>query len=87
MSNRGGSALLALLIGAAVGAAAGLLLAPASGRETRDRVRRAAGKLRDELEEKAHEAREELGHYAGDLANAIETGKQAYRKAREKAEV
>jgi gas vesicle protein len=87
MSNRGGGTLLALLAGLVVGAAAGLLLAPAPGSETRGRVRRAAGRLRDELEGKAREAGDTIGHYAEDLAHAVEAGKKAYRKARERAEV
>lgn len=41
--------LIALLAGAALGAVAGVLLAPASGEETRHKLNRKAGDLRDQM--------------------------------------
>ncbi len=88
MSNdRGGSVILAALAGFVVGAAAGVLLAPASGRETRARVRRAAGRLKDEVGEKSREVGETIGRYSDDLRHAVEAGRKSYREAREKSAV
>jgi gas vesicle protein len=50
-NDNGGGTLLALMLGAALGAAAGLLLAPRAGKETRKRVK----KWLDDAEEKGQD--------------------------------
>jgi len=88
MSNdRRNTTFLAILAGAVVGAAAGLLLAPASGAESRARVRRTATRLRDEAGTKARSAGALIGRYTGDLKEAVEAGRTAYRSTREKETV
>ena len=88
MSNEQGNvSFMAFLAGAVVGAAAGLLLAPASGEESRARVRRTADRWRGEVETKARSAGETIGRYTGDLKEAVEAGRTAYRTAREKETV
>jgi gas vesicle protein len=57
--NNGATTLLAFVIGAAVGAAAGILLAPRSGRDTRRRLRGWAEDAGEELMEQGRELFEE----------------------------
>jgi len=47
--------LLGLILGAATGAVAGLLLAPASGKETRENLAEKAGELKSDLDKKFNE--------------------------------
>jgi len=47
--------LLGLILGAATGAVAGLLLAPASGKETRENLSDKAGELKSDLDKKFNE--------------------------------
>lgn len=47
--------LIGLILGAAAGAIAGLLLAPASGDETRERIKGNIGGLKDDLEAKLND--------------------------------
>lgn len=56
-----GSAGLIFLIGGLVGAAAALLLAPQSGRESREQLRRYARRAEENLHELADEATEAMG--------------------------
>jgi gas vesicle protein len=82
MSDNRTDALVAFLLGAAVGAGVALLIAPQSGEETRKKLGEGARKLRDELDDKVHSAREDLKHRAGDLKAAIGAGRDAYGRAR-----
>lgn len=79
--NNSTDSLLAFLLGAAAGAAAGLLLAPRKGSETRER-------LQEWLEEKGARARdviererETLKHGASPVAAAYEAGRKAFRES------
>jgi hypothetical protein len=63
---------LALIgLGAIVGAGAALLLAPASGRETRERLGRELGKLGDAASEAAREAAREIQNEAPNLLSRV----------------
>lgn len=57
MENNNGSFLKGLLFGAAAGAIAGVLLAPKSGKETREDIKDMAAKLKSEAAVKFDEAR------------------------------
>lgn len=61
-----GSILSAFLIGAGIGAVAGLLLAPEKGSDTRKKLVKGAQDLVENLKHKALELKEELEH-PGDL--------------------
>ena len=60
MSNQSGNVILGTLIGAAVGFAAGILLAPASGKETRQTLSDKAGEAKDAINDVAHKAMDSL---------------------------
>ena len=73
-----GGVLFAFVAGAAVGAAVALMYAPASGRETRQRIQRTA---RD-VKEKARHGVEELRTTAGDSwQRAVDAAKDAFEAA------
>ncbi len=91
-----GEKALYLMLGAAIGAATALLLAPRSGVETRklimtkaregadivtNRTKAVAGKTTEYVER----GKELLQQQRDSLAAAIEAGKQAYREEKEKA--
>ena len=66
-NNSTGDTLLTLILGAAVGVAAGLLLAPQKGKETRRRLRRWLETIEDDLREEGFE-------------DVVERGKDAVRE-------
>lgn len=82
--NNGGSGglLVGFLVGAVVGAVVGLLLAPASGAETRRRLRETADKLGEEGRRRFDEARDFATERTDDLKGAIRAGKDAYQQSR-----
>lgn len=82
MSDNRTDALMAFLLGAAVGAGVALLLAPASGEETRRRLAEGAKRIGDEIDDKVKTAKDELKHRAGDVKAAIGAGRDAYARAR-----
>ncbi len=69
MSDRGSStgwALAGFALGVIVGAAIGVLLAPASGEETRERLKETLEKARDKGKELVDRAREKLFEQEGE---------------------
>ncbi|MDM9629870.1 YtxH domain-containing protein [Robiginitalea aurantiaca] len=60
MASDSGSVLLALLVGAAIGAGAGILYAPDEGGKTRKRIKKKAREASDELIGDVSRAREEI---------------------------
>ena len=59
MSNERNYGVLGFLAGAAIGAAIGVLFAPRSGKETRERMAGKAGAVKDDLDELIEKARGE----------------------------
>jgi gas vesicle protein len=74
-------ALVGFGVGLLVGALAGVLLAPGSGTETRDRI----GDFAKDLREKAKGGAESAGEFAKDqaqrLGHAFQEGREAYARA------
>ncbi len=83
-SGNAGKIVTAFVVGAAVGAAAALLLAPATGKDTREFLTEKAREGREKAAEAARQAREVLARQRETLSSAIERGRDAYRDAREK---
>lgn len=97
--DRGSSAagvLLAFMSGAALGAIAALLLAPQSGQDSRDQLRRYARRAEDNMRELAGRAGEVIEEAVGEgrefveskksvLREAFDAGREAMRRERERS--
>ncbi|MDP1572456.1 MAG: YtxH domain-containing protein [Vicinamibacterales bacterium] len=79
-----GTLMLAFVVGAATGAVAALLLAPASGEETRDYLGQKAREGRDRTRDAVDHGREVYQRQRDTLATAIERGREAFQQARER---
>jgi gas vesicle protein len=77
-----GNVLLAFILGAVSGAAVALLYAPATGRETRERLAEKADEARARAADAAAKGREVLNQGRETLTTAIERGREAYQQAR-----
>jgi len=97
MSDQRTDSLLAFLLGAAVGAGVALLLAPASGEETRKKLTETARRVGGEVGDRIATAKDELGgrlaavkddlkHQAEDVKTAVGAGRDAYQRARTSGE-
>ena len=87
MSNDNGSAgtvLMAFVLGAAAGAAIALLYAPATGEETRRKLKDKARAGREKAESLASDGREFLNRQRENLGAAVERGREAFEQARSK---
>lgn len=65
MSDERNNGLLGFIAGAAVGAALGVLFAPRSGKETRERIRTKVGEARNDLDALIDRARDEWAKAKG----------------------
>src|SRR5947207_5318080 len=85
MSNQdsgAGTVVVAFVLGAITGAAVALLMAPASGEETRRLLIEKAREGRDKAGEAARQGRELWNRQRDTLATAFERGRDAYEQAR-----
>ena len=94
--SSGGDRALYLMLGAMIGAAVALLLAPRSGEETRKLIMTKAREGADLVATRTKDVAEKTSGYVergksqiqqqrDQLAAALEAGKQAYREEKEKA--
>jgi gas vesicle protein len=74
--------LVAFMLGAIAGAAVALLVAPASGEETRRKLGEKAREGRDKAGDAARQGREFLRTQRDGLSTAFERGKEAFDQAR-----
>jgi gas vesicle protein len=81
--DRGASGVMvAFMLGAIAGAAVALLVAPASGEETRRKLGEKARESRDKASEAARQGREFLRTQRDGISTAFERGKEAFEQAR-----
>ena len=81
-----GTLMLAFVVGAATGAVAALLLAPASGEETREYLGQKAREGRDRARDAVDHGRDVVRKQKDTLTSAIERGREAFQQAREREE-
>lgn len=92
MSDRDGNSFLWFLAGLGIGAAVGILYAPKAGDELRQQLREVAEEGRENVKQRARQAREQAGTWADkgrdyltqqkeQIRSAYEAGRQAYREA------
>jgi gas vesicle protein len=77
-----GTVILAFVLGAITGAAVALLMAPATGEETRRKIADRARDGADRAREAAGQGRELWNRQRETFANAVERGREAYQQAR-----
>ena len=77
-----GTVILAFVLGAVTGAAVALLMAPASGEETRRRLADRAREGADRAREVAGQGREMWNRQRETFGNAVDRGRDAYQQAR-----
>ena len=77
-----GGVMVAFMLGAIAGAAVALLVAPASGDETRRKLGEKAREGRDKASDAARQGREFLRNQRDGLSTAFERGKEAFEQAR-----
>jgi gas vesicle protein len=77
-----GTVVVAFVLGAITGAAVALLLAPASGEETRRVLGEKAKEGRDRASDAARQGREFLNRQRDTINTAIDKGREAYNQAR-----
>jgi gas vesicle protein len=70
MSQEHKSPIVGFLVGAAVGSLLGILFAPASGKETRERIVRKARSSKEDLDDFIDHARDEWGKAKGKASDA-----------------
>jgi len=77
-----GTVIVAFVLGALTGAAVALLMAPASGEETRKILAEKAREGRERATEAARQGREFVNRQKDTISSAIERGRDAYEQAR-----
>ena len=80
--GRSSGTMMAFVLGTAVGAGIALLLAPASGTETRRRLRETSRRWGTNVKEGVEHARDRFGGLKEDARNAVNAGREAFDRER-----
>lgn len=75
-----GSVLVSFLLGSLVGAGIALLIAPQSGKETREKIKEYAENVKEKAAESVQKVKSVLEEKKTVLSAAVEAGKEAYKK-------
>lgn len=81
-----GNVMIAFVVGALTGAAIALLLAPASGDETREFLAQKAREGKDKAREAMEEGREFYARQRETVSTAVDRGREAFQQARERGD-
>src|SRR5687767_16036766 len=81
----GGGFVLGLLCGTALGAAIGLMFAPKSGSEIRQRLYDSTGDIRRRAYETYDQATEQVNNIVSKSRQAVDRGREAFDSARQSA--
>ena len=84
--SNGSSIMIAFVVGALTGAAVALLLAPATGEETREFLGQKAREGKDKAREAMDQGREYYARQRENLATAVDRGREAFQQARERGD-
>jgi gas vesicle protein len=82
-----GSVLVSFLLGSLVGAGIALLIAPQSGKETREKIREYAETVKEKASESVQKVKSVLDEKKSVLSAAVEAGKEAYKKETNKQQL
>ena len=77
-----GTVMMAFVLGAIAGAAVALLVAPATGEDTRRMLADKAREGRERANEAARQSREFVNRSKETLSSAVDRGREAYEQAR-----
>lgn len=80
--SQSGSSVMMFIAGAVVGAGLALLMAPASGEETRRKLSDTARRLRDETKNRVSHAKESITELREDAKHAIDQGRETFSQGR-----
>jgi gas vesicle protein len=81
--ERSSSSVMGFMIGAAIGAGIALLLAPASGPETRRRLGQSAKRWSSGMRDGMEQARGRVGELKDDVRTAVQSGREAFARERD----
>lgn len=84
--SSGSSVMIAFVVGALTGAAVALLVAPASGEETREYLGKKVREGKDKAREAMDQGREYYDRQREQLGTAVDRGRDAFQQARERSE-
>lgn len=82
MNNGIGMSVMGFVLGVVVGAGVALLVAPATGEDTRRRIGQKAQQLRDQAGHKISQAKDMVDSLKTDAVNAVDAGRDAFSRSR-----
>ena len=86
MNRETGNVLLGFLVGAVAGGVAALLFAPATGKETRQKIAEGLSKAKDRVCDEYEHAKDYARTQRDAIKEGLNQGKDAYKKAAGKGE-